>query len=319
MALRVGIGLPQLKHFDARTAVTRAARAAEEIGYDSVWVFERFLRPQDQGGPHGLYQMPDVPWPVRYGGVLDPLVALTLAAAVTERVELGTCVLIAPLHVPARLARSLASLDAVSGGRLVAGLGAGWSIDEFAALAPRPVTERGAALDEFLDVAAAIWGPDPVAYRNDRWTVAPAEIGPKPARRIPVYLGGFADAALRRIARRGDGWLPTGLPPAAAGATLARIRAMAADAGRDPSTVSCTFQVGLDGTLDPVPEADRRPYTGSIDQIVEDIAALETAGVDHVFLTVSNVVTDLDAYVDTAAAFHAALEAAGLTTPPAAR
>ncbi|MEU7866472.1 LLM class F420-dependent oxidoreductase [Dactylosporangium sp. NPDC049140] len=313
MALRVGIGLPQLKDFDPRTAVTRAARAVEEMGYDSVWVFERFLLPQDQSGPHGLYNVPDAPWPVRYGGVLDPLVALTLAAAVTERVELGTCVLVAPLHVPARLARTLSSIDAVSGGRVVAGLGAGWSIDEFAALAPRPFAERGAALDELLDVSEALWKPDPVSYRNERWTIAPAEVGPKPARRIPVYLGGFSDAALRRIARRGDGWLPTGMPPAAAGATLARLREMAAANGREPSSIGCTFQVGLGGTLREVPAEGRRPYTGSIEQIVDDIAALADAGIDHVFLTVSNLVTDLDAYVEVAGEFHAALRTAGLT------
>jgi probable F420-dependent oxidoreductase len=304
VALKVGIGLPQLKAFDPGTAVVRAARAAEDIGYDSVWVFERFLLPRDQSGAHGLYQMPDVPWPVRYGGVLDPLVALTLAAAVTQRVELGTCVLVAPLHVPARLARTLSSIDAASGGRLIAGVGAGWSIDEFAAVAPRPHAERGAALDEFLDVAEALWAPDPVSFGNKRWTVAPAEVGPKPARRIPIYLGGFSEAALSRIARRGDGWLPTGMPPAAAGATLARLREMAAANGRDPSAISCTFQVGLDGHPDEVPAQGRQPYTGSIEQIVEDIAALADAGIDHVFLTVANAVTDLDAYVELAAAFH---------------
>ncbi|WP_433604760.1 LLM class F420-dependent oxidoreductase [Dactylosporangium sp. CA-139114] len=313
MALKVGIGLPQLKDFDPRTAVTRAARAAEEIGYDSVWVFERFLLPEDQTGPHGLYSVPDAPWPVRYGGVLDPLVALTLAAAVTERVELGTCVLVAPLHVPARLARTLSSLDAVSGGRVVAGVGAGWSIDEFAALAPRPHAERGAALDEFLDIAEAVWGQDPVSYSGKRWTIAPAEVGPKPARRIPVFLGGFSDAALRRVARRGDGWLPTGMPPAAVAATLARLREMAAEFGRDPSAIACTFQVGLSGTLDAVPQEGRPPYTGSVEQIVRDIAALADAGVTHVFLTVSNLVTDMDAYVDVAGEFHARLGAEGLT------
>ncbi|WP_433222683.1 TIGR03619 family F420-dependent LLM class oxidoreductase [Dactylosporangium sp. CS-047395] len=312
MALRVGIGLPQLKEFDPRTAVVRAARAAEEIGYDSVWVFERFLLPEDQSGAHGLYNMPDVPWPVRYGGVLDPVIALTVAAAVTERVELGTCVLVAPLHVPARLARTLASLDAVSGGRLIAGVGAGWSIDEFAALAPRPFTERGAALDEFLDVADAIWGKDPVSYRNERWTLAPAQVGPKPARRIPLFVGGFSDAALRRLARRADGWLPTGLPAPAVAANMARVRELAASYGRDPSSISCTFQVGLAHDLNELPEEGRRPYTGSMDQIVRDIAALPDAGVDHLFLTVSNLVTDIEEYVDLAAEFHARLTAAGL-------
>ncbi|WP_432967268.1 TIGR03619 family F420-dependent LLM class oxidoreductase [Dactylosporangium sp. CA-233914] len=294
MTVKVGIGLPQLREFDPRTSVVRAARAAEEIGYDSVWVFERFLVPKDQSGEHGLYQQPDVPWPERYAGVLDPLVALTLAAAVTERVELGTCVLVAPLHVPARLARTLASLDAASGGRLIAGLGAGWSVDEFAAAAPRPLRERGAALDEFLDVAAALWAPDPVSFGNERWTVAPAKVGPKPVRHVPVYLGGFSDAALRRIARRGDGWLPTGLPAPAVAARLAQLRELAAEYGRDPSEISCTYQVGLAGEPD-------------IPAVVEQVAALEQAGVDHVFLTIANLSRDIDAYLDLAERFHAAL------------
>ncbi|MGI5241074.1 LLM class F420-dependent oxidoreductase [Dactylosporangium sp. CA-139066] len=305
--MKVGIGLPQLKNFDPATAVTRAARAAEDIGYDSVWVFERLLLPVDQSGERGLYRMPGVPWPPRYGGVLDPLVALSMAAAVTERVELGTCVLVAPLHVPARLARTLASIDAVSGGRLVAGLGSGWSIDEFAAVAPRPFAERGAALDEFLDVAAAMWAPDPVSFGNERYEVRPAEFGPKPARRIPLYLGGNTDVALRRIARRGDGWLPTGLPPAAVGETLGRLRELTAAAGRDPAEVGCTFQVGL-STLRP--GEDRRPYTGSIEQIADDIAQLAEAGVDHVFLTVANVVEDMDEYVDVAGRFYSAVRGA---------
>ncbi|MER7007519.1 TIGR03619 family F420-dependent LLM class oxidoreductase [Dactylosporangium sp. NPDC000555] len=311
MSLKIGVNLPQLKSFDPATAVTRAARAAEEIGFDSVWVFERLLLPEDQSGEHGLYGMPGVPWPKRYGGILDPLVALTLAAAVTDRVELGTCVLVAPLHGPVRLARTLASIDAAAGGRLVAGLGTGWSVDEFAAFAPRPFAQRGAALDEFLDVAAAVWGADPVSFRNERYEIAPAEVGPKPARRIPVYVGGISDVALRRAARRADGWLPTGLPPAAVGGTLTRLRQMTADAGRDPSAMGCTFQVGVASTAE-VPPQRRKPYTGSVDQIVGDIAQLAEAGVDHVFVTVPNVARDMDEYVDVAADFHARIRAAGL-------
>ncbi|WP_432843421.1 TIGR03619 family F420-dependent LLM class oxidoreductase [Dactylosporangium sp. CA-092794] len=314
MSLKVGVGLPLLKNFDPSTTIPRVARAVEEIGYDSVWVFERLLVPEDQSGEHGLLGMPDVPWPERYRGVLDPLVGLTLAAAVTERVELGTCVLVAPLHVPAMLARTLASIDAASGGRVVAGLGSGWSIDEFAAFAPRPFAERGAALDEFLDVAAAVWGADPVSFGNERYVLAPAEVGPKPVRPIPIYLGGFTDVALRRAARRADGWLPTGLPPAAAGAMLARLRQMTADAGRDPAAMRCAYQVNISGTAE-VPAEGRQPYTGSIDQVVGDLADLAAAGVDHVFLTVANAIGDAgdpEEFIDLAAKYHAAVREAGL-------
>ncbi|MCO8277802.1 LLM class flavin-dependent oxidoreductase [Actinoplanes sp. TRM 88003] len=124
-----------------------------------MWAFERVLLPHDQSGTHGLYGVSDLPWPALYGIVADPLITLALAAAVTSRVELGTGVLVAPLHLPVKPAKTLANLDHVSRGRVIAGLGTGWSVDEFVAAVPRPFAERGAALDEFLDVAAAIWGP----------------------------------------------------------------------------------------------------------------------------------------------------------------
>nr|WP_250038250.1 LLM class flavin-dependent oxidoreductase [Actinoplanes maris] len=108
------------------------------------------------------------------------------------------------LYLPVRLAKSLAALDAASGGRVIAGLGAGWSADEFEAAGARPLTERGAALDEFLDVAEAVWAPDPVAFDNGRYLIAPARFNPKPARRIPIVLGGLGEAALRRASRPGD-------------------------------------------------------------------------------------------------------------------
>jgi probable F420-dependent oxidoreductase len=305
VTLKLGIGLPQTKPFGPRDVLT-AARACEQIGFDSLWVFERVLLPTDQSGPHGLYGMPGVPWPERYSGVADPLLTLAAAAAVTERAELGTCVLLPPLHLPFALARSLAGLDALSNGRLLAGLGTGWSIDEYAAVAPRPFAERGAALDEFLDLAAAVWAPDPVTFANERYQVAPAEVGPKPAHRIPVLLAGTNRTALSRVARRGDGWLMTGAPPADVGALLARVREMAAEAGRDPLAIPAYFQLFVTSLT------ERMPYGGRPADLMEDVAALAAAGVEHVFLQVSTVVSDVDEMVDRAAELHAAARTAGL-------
>jgi probable F420-dependent oxidoreductase len=305
VTLKFGIGLPQTKDFGPRDVLI-AARACEEIGFDSLWVFERVLLPADQSGPHGLYGIPDVPWPVRYGGVADPLLTLAAAAAVTERAELGTCVLLPPLHVPFALARSLAGLDALSNGRLLAGLGTGWSIDEYAAVAPRPFAERGAALDEFLDLAAAVWGPDPVTFENERYRVAPAEVGPKPARRIPLLLAGSNRTALSRVARRGDGWLMTGAPPAQVGATLSRVRDMAAEAGRDPLGITGVFQLAVTSLT------ERQLYGGRPAELMEDVAALAAAGVDHVFLQLPTVVSNVDELVERAAELHAAACSAGL-------
>jgi probable F420-dependent oxidoreductase len=305
VTLKLGFGLPQTRYFGPRDVVT-AARALEDIGYDSLWVFERILFPADQSGPHGLYGAPDAPWPDRYRAVADPLLTLTAAAAVTGRAELGTCVLLPPLHLPFALARSLATLDALSSGRVLAGLGTGWSVDEYAAVAPRPFAERGAALDEFLDVAAAAWGPDPVSFANDRYRIAPAEVGPKPARRIPVLLAGANRRALSRVARRADAWLATGAPPEAVAAMLGRVRELAAEAGRDPQDVGCVFQLAVTGF------GERQPYGGTVPQLTDDLAALAEAGAGHIFIQLPTVTSGLPEYLERAAELRASAVRAGL-------
>jgi len=278
--VKIGINLPQTTSYDLAADVTTFAREVERLGFDSLWAYDRLLAPEDQSGVHGLYGMPGVPWPERYGATTDPLITLALAAAVTERVELGTGVLVAPLQLPVRLAKSLAALDAASGGRVIAGLGVGWSVDEFEAAAPRPIAERGAALDEFLDVAAAVWGADPVEFDNGRYRIAASRINPKPVRRIPILLGGHSEAALRRVARRADGWLPTGMPASAVGETLGRLREMASAGGRDPYEIRCFSQAGIAKLTD-------------LGRVVDDIAALAEVGVEHVYVTLPSAAADL--------------------------
>jgi probable F420-dependent oxidoreductase len=305
VTLKLGFGLPQTRYFGPRDVVT-AARVLEDIGYDSLWVFERVLFPADQSGPHGLYGAPDAPWPDRYRTVADPLVTLTAAAAVTSRALLGSCVLLPPLHLPFALARSLATIDALSDGRVLAGLGTGWSIDEYAAVAPRPFAERGAALDEFLDIAAAAWGPDPVEFGNERYRIAPAEVGPKPARRVPILLAGGNRRALSRVARRADGWLMTGAPPPAVAAMLGQVRELASSAGRDPGEIGCYFQMAVSGFT------ERTLYGGTVSQLIDDVAALADAGADHVFIQLPTVTSGLAEVLERAAELYAAARQRGL-------
>ncbi|SDT81115.1 TIGR03619 family F420-dependent LLM class oxidoreductase [Actinoplanes derwentensis] len=301
--VKIGVSLPQYQHFRPGVDVVAAARAMEEIGYDSLWVFERVVVPEDQSGPHGLYGVPGLPWPDRYRGVSDALVTLSMAAAVTERIELGTGVLVVPLHLPLRLARQLATLDAASDGRVVAGLGTGWSPDEFAAAGAVPLTERGRALDDFLDIAAGVWGPNPVSFATTHHHADTLDIGPKPARRIPVLLGGAAGRALERVARRADGWLASATDPAQVAVKLAHIRRLAEDAGRDPATVSCTVQIG---TMDlTTSKADPRPpYAGDVRQLAADVEALAEAGADHVYVTLPGATSDVKELIDRAAELH---------------
>ncbi|NMO53341.1 TIGR03619 family F420-dependent LLM class oxidoreductase [Actinoplanes sp. TBRC 11911] len=295
--MKLGVSLPQAAPYRLAADVPVFAAAAERIGYDSLWALERLLAPVDQSGEHGAYGIPDLPWPDYYDRVSDPLVTLAQAAAVTSRIALGTGLIPAPLHHPVWLAKGLASLDVASGGRLIAGIGSGWSPDEYAAVAPRPFRERGKALDEFLDVAGVIWGPDPVSYQGSVFELAPSRVGPKPVGAIPIFLGGATPPVLRRVVRRRLGWLPNVIPPDLIVRMLGEIREQAGFA------VQCLVQVNYSGTVE-VATSRRSPYTGSLAQITEDLVTLADGGVDHAYVTLSDAVTDVRALIDAAEKLH---------------
>ena len=146
--------------------------------------------------------------PDHYASVLDPLEALTWAAAHTSRIQVGTSVLDTLFHPPVLLAKRIATLDLLSGGRAVFGLGQGWMPEEFAA-AGVPMSRRGAGFEDHLAAMRACWGPDPVEYDGPTYTIARAEAGPKPAGgRVPLLIGAGAQAAVERAVRIGDGFNP---------------------------------------------------------------------------------------------------------------
>ncbi|RVU25429.1 LLM class F420-dependent oxidoreductase [Streptomyces antnestii] len=309
MATRLGLSLPQMKQYDIGRDIPAVARAAEEIGYESLWVFERILFPEP--ARQGLYGIPGLAWPDQYRSVADPLVSLTLAAAATERARLGTSVLVAPLHVPFQLARALASLDAASGGRVVAGLGTGWSHDEYAAASVAPFEQRGKVLDELLDVCAAVWGPDPVHYEGELTVIAPSVVGPKPARPIPVLLPANSPKAARRLVDRADGWMP-----GAAGAEeLARqwrdLQEMAEERGRKEPLQS-VLRVNTVYTRDEYTGDDRRPFQGSVPQIVEDLVAHDEVGLEEILIDLQGRVRDAQELTDLAAEVYEQARAAGI-------
>ncbi|MFB7632677.1 TIGR03619 family F420-dependent LLM class oxidoreductase [Streptomyces sp. NPDC056149] len=310
MTLRLGLGLPQMPQYDPRRDVRSVARAAEETGYDSVWVFERTVFPREP--LDGLYGVPGLPWPDFYRHCADPLVTLALAAAVTDRVRLGSSVLVSGLHAPFPLARTLATLDAAGGGRVLAGLGTGWSRDEYRAAGITAFPDRGAQLDELLDVCAAVWGPDPVGYRG-RWTqIGPASVGPKPARPIPVYLAGSNGRALERVARRADGWLPAHLTGGQLAPLMGRLAEAVERHGRDAGELDVVLRVGVELTGAPLPEGDRRPYRGSHEQVLADLAGAAEAGAREVLLDLQQHCRDGAELTDRAADLHARIRAAGL-------
>ncbi|MGE0880672.1 MAG: LLM class F420-dependent oxidoreductase [Acidimicrobiia bacterium] len=248
--MKVGIHLPQFGRAAGPEAIARAAKQAEDLGYADVWVSDHIVRPAAQNYPS----------PMLY----DPLMTLTFAAAVTERIGLGTSVLVAPQHNPLWLAKALATLDVLSKGRVVAALGAGWSKGEFDALG-LPFTDRGARMDEIIDILRAAWGPDPVAFSGQFWEFDDLLVLPKPDHQIPLWIGGASDRAFRRTKEKGDGYQALGLSIESAPAMVQRVRA---DHPEESFTIS--LRTGWDAQgMEP-------------DQIRREYDAWQAAGVQHV-------------------------------------
>ncbi|MEU8974150.1 LLM class F420-dependent oxidoreductase [Streptomyces monashensis] len=309
MAARLGLGLPQMRQYSLGSDVPDVARAAERLGYESLWVFERALFPEP--ATQGLYGMDGVPWPDEYRNVADPLVTLTLAAAATERAELGSSVLVAPLHVPFQLAKALASLDVASGGRVLAGLGTGWSLDEYAASSVRPFAERGKVLDEIIAVSRAVWGPDPVVYDGSLTKIASAVVGPKPVRPIPILLAASNQRAFRRLVDHADGWLPAGFSTEQVRAQWRQLRELAEERGR---TKPIRTVLRVNTALEPKPHdgADRRTFQGSVDQIVADLVPFTEMGIDEFLIDVQSGARDAEELKDVAAELFEKARAAGV-------
>jgi probable F420-dependent oxidoreductase len=276
----LGFGLPVSGSWATPGTIAAVARRAEELGYGSLWSFQRVVVPVDDDyGP-------------QYRSVLDPVVALGFAAAVTDRVRLGTAIVNAPFLPPAVLAKQLATVDVLSGGRLDAGLGLGWAPHEFAAVGV-PYERRGPRTAEYVACLRALWADDPVEFHGEFYDVPPSRMQPKPVQRPapPILLGGSADVALRRAGRIADGWISASRHDLTAIATaVGTVRGAAAEAGRDPAAVRIVvrgvLQLGEDVRG---PDGGRRPLTGAAEQIRDDLGRLHEAGVTEVFLDLNFV------------------------------
>lgn len=207
--MQVGVHLPQYGRVASAEAVARAARHAEDLGFAGVWVSDHTVHPAAQ----------DYPSPF----LCDPLVTLTWAAAVTSRIGLGTSVLVVPQHNPLELANSLASLDSLSGGRLTAGVGVGWSAAEFAALG-YDFRNRGRRTDETLRLWRTVWRDDPASFAGEHVRFEDIRLLPQPAHDIPIWVGGSGERAYRRAVELGDGFQFVGATPEQVAAPIARLR-----------------------------------------------------------------------------------------------
>ena len=272
--MKLGLGLPHLGVEATPQKIIEFAQRAEELGFDSVWVLERLLRAVE---PAEGWRIPEY-----YANVFAPVETLTYVAAHTSTIRLGTSVIAALFHVPVLLARRLATLDHLSAGRLVVGLGQGWSADEFAT-ANVPMRRRGSGFEEFIEALRATWGPDPVSYQGRFYRIAPSQVSPKPLQPggppILIAAAPGVDASVQRAGRLGLGLNPGISEWKSFEQQLASFRA-AVPAGESPGPI--VVRVNNPVTEAPLDEADRGPLSGSVDQIKRDLLRVAELGVDEV-------------------------------------
>ena len=253
---------------------------AEELGYDSVWVMDHLFN-----AGYIRERLEDRPY-------YHPMATLSYLAATTSRVSLATSVLVLPYHNPVELAKYAATLDQMSGGRVILGVGAGAMTEEFEALGI-PMRQRGSLTDESIAIMKELWTSPSPSYRSRRWEFSDLRFSPKPVQtpHIPLWIGGSSPGALRRAATAGDGWHPTGLSPEDFALGRRELTAMAESAGRDPRAIvmSARVEVEVHGGPSSSRAANSARISGNDPGLMRTgIEAYRQAGVEHILLALNS-------------------------------
>jgi probable F420-dependent oxidoreductase len=246
-------------------AALEICRRAEAAGFESVWGGEHVVLPTRIASKYPytadgkIPAEPDTPIP-------DPLIWLAFAAAAAPKLRLGTCILIVPQRNPVVLAKELATLDRLSGGRVELGIGVGWLREEFEALGV-PWERRGERNDEYIAAMRALWSGPHAEFHGEFVDFAPVTCSPRPVQRsIPILVGGDTDAAIARAVRIADGYFPGEGDAARLGALIARLREAAKRGGRDPRAIQINAMFGAQ-MADPVAGARQLAALG-VDRVM---------------------------------------------------
>jgi probable F420-dependent oxidoreductase len=275
IVMRIGAKLPNSGPLPLDVGVTAMARTLEAAGFDSLWVSDHIVLPREMNSRYPFAADGRANWPSDTP-YLDALVTLALAAAVTERVRLGTAVLVLPLRAPVEFAKQAATVDVASGGRLELGVGAGWLAEEFEALNV-PFKDRGTRMVEWMQIMRDCWSGESTQRSSERYTVPAGVLSrPRPAHEIPLLIGGHSDVALRRAGSVGDGWLAQqsapALDPDDIRAAAARIAGAAREAGRPDTPPRIVVRIV--------------ESLGNAELVARSLRAMQSAGVDEIIVDV---------------------------------
>ncbi len=272
--MKFGFHLPHFGPYGGREAIAAVARRAEALGFDSVWAMDHLIIPEPHVAKFSSH-------------IYEQFTVLGYLAGCTEKIKLGTSVTIVPYRHPIEMAKIVATLDGLSGGRVIFGAAVGWMKEEFDLLGV-PFAERGARTDEALRLMKELWTSERPNFQGRFYRVSDARCEPKPVQKPhpPIWIGGTSRAALRRAVALGDGWHPVGLSPEQLQTKLADLRHIAQEHGRDLSTFEISIRLRLSFTDDPVARR-RHGLVGSPEAMVERIKQYEQLGVSTIVLDAS--------------------------------
>jgi probable F420-dependent oxidoreductase len=283
--MKFGVFLPVSGRAAGRTTLMQAARQAEQLGFDSVWAADRLVIPWkiETTYPYSkeatFIVPPDRPF-------FDTMTCLAFLAGCTEKIQLGMSVMVLPYRHPLHWARIATTIDQLSTGRLILGVGVGWMEEEFSAL-NAPFKERGKVSDEQLHVIKKLWSEEHITFKGDYYNFEDIAFLPKPFQqpRLPIWVGGEGSYAQRRAGRYGDAWFPyfVKVTPAELAAGYENVRAEAKKAGRDADEVKLACCLPVELTPKDGPPIENY-LKGSIDQVVERIRQFIDVGVIHLGL-----------------------------------
>jgi len=288
--MRIAVSLPNVGLDHDREMLLPVAQAAERLGFDSVFAahhvvlpYERESRYPYQRSGTEVAMSPGMQW-------LDPLVTLSVVAGATDRIGLGTSVLVLPYRNPVNLAAEAAALDVLSGGRFILGVGAGWMREEFRTLGLDPA-ERGARTDEYIEVLRALWTEDPASFQGRFVSFDGSVLATTPRTEggPPIWVGGNNEAGLRRALRHGDGWHGFEVYPEEMPEIHASLARLGEEMGRDPGALTLSVARGLipPGREEESFVPDRRMLGGSAAAIVDELGSYGDQGVEVVLIQVS--------------------------------
>ena len=289
MPTTFGTSMPSRGDMASPENLRTLAQRAESLGFDSVWVSDHIILPRkvDSFYPYAADGVatfrPDEDY-------YDPLATLNFLAGCTQKIRLGTHVLILPYRNPVLTAKMLSTLDVLSGGRVILGAGVGWMEEEFQALGLDTYAQRGAVTDEYIQLFKELWTKDNPEFHGEHYQLSESGFKPKPVQKPhpPIWIGGHTNPAIRRAAKYGDGWMPIGLRPPAIlepeelAEKIARLRRLTVRAGRPEDAVSLCFSTGV--TFDNSPGATRRMMSGRAEQIAADLRQYQDLGVRNFIL-----------------------------------